>query len=146
MSGGVARTGATGRTELMSTFLRVLRFGLVGVLATLTHAGVSLASLRWLHLIPVAANGLGFCVAFFLSMAGHSLFTFRQPMTPAKAVRFATVAGSSAAFSSGVVLVGQHFSGLSPDVYLTAAALLTPAFNFVCHSLWTFRHPGEKAG
>ena len=131
--------------KLLPTLLRIVRFGIVGVTATLTHAGVSLASLHWLHVPPVVANGMGFCIAFLVSMAGHSLFTFRQKMTPAKAMRFTTVALSSVGFSSLVVLAGQHLTSLPPNIYLTAAALLTPAFNFVCHSLWTFSHRHEKA-
>lgn len=131
---------------MSATLFQILRFVIVGVLATVVHVLVSLGSLRYLHVPPLVANGFGFCVAISFSMAGHAFFTFRQPMTQAKAIRFTTVALGSVAFSSLLVFAGQHLSTLPPDVYLVGAAVLTPVFTYLCHSLWTFRHPEEKAG
>jgi putative flippase GtrA len=128
---------------MRARLLEVVRFVLVGVLATGVHIAVSLASLRLLHVPPLVANACGFCVGLFFSMAGHSLFTFRQPMTQAKAIRFTLVALSSVVFSSVLVFLGQRYSTLPADVYLVAAAVLTPVYTYLCHSLWTFRHPGE---
>lgn len=122
---------------------RVARFGLVGVLATLTHAGVSLAALRWGHFPPLGANAAGFCLAFVVSFCGHAFFTFDAPPTLGRAVRFTAVALTSALLSSGLVLAAQTWTSVRPDVYLPLVALFTPVFNFVVHSLWTFRRaPG----
>ena len=129
----------------MTTFYQIVRFGLVGVLATLVHVGVAWSSLHFLHVVPVAANFMGFCVAIAFSMGGHAMFTFRQALTPAKAMRFTVVSVSSLGFSSLLVLAGQHLSSLPEDAIVIGAALLTPAFTYMCHSLWTFRHPEERA-
>jgi hypothetical protein len=40
-----------------------------------------------------------------------------------------------------MVLAAQAWTPLRPDVYLPLIALFTPVFNFVVHSLWTFRRP-----
>jgi len=120
-----------------------VRFGLVGGLATLTHAGVALVALRWGHFAPVAANATGFAVAFVVSYCGHALFTFRARPDLARALRFTAVAVASMLVSSGLVLAADAWTPLRPDVYLPLVALFTPAFNFVLHSLWTFRRaPG----
>jgi putative flippase GtrA len=112
-----------------------------GVLATLTHAGVSVAALRWGGFPPLAANAAGFCVAFVVSFCGHAFFTFDASHTLGRALRFTVVALTSAALSSGLVLAAQAWTPVPPDVYLPLVALFTPVFNFVVHSLWTFRRP-----
>jgi putative flippase GtrA len=127
------------RPELLRLAARLVRFGIVGGLATVTHAGVSVAALRWLGFAPVFANIAGFCVAVVVSFCGHSLFTFRAQMSVPRAVRFVTVALSSVAVSSGLVLAADAWTTLRPDVYLPLVALCTPVFNFAAHSLWTFR-------
>jgi len=125
---------------------RLLRFGLVGGTATATHAGVALAALHWLHVAPVVANATGFCVAFVVSFAGHALFTFRARPTWTRALRFTIVALSSVLLSSGFVLAAGRWTALPATIYLPLAAVCTPLFTFVCHSLWTFRRgPGKVA-
>jgi putative flippase GtrA len=126
---------------LLADSWRIVRFGLVGLIATGVHTGVSLCVYRFLGLPPVVANGTGFCIALLFSMAGHSRFTFRQSLSWSRAARFVTVALSSVLFSSTVVLLAQHFTPLRPELYLAGAALLTAAFNFTLHSLWTFARP-----
>jgi putative flippase GtrA len=118
---------------------RLIRFGLVGGLATAIHAGVALAALRWLGFAPVLAHATGFCVAFVASFCGHSLVTFRTAPSMVRAARFTTVALSTAALSSAIVYALQTWSTLPPEWYLPAVALCIPALNFVLHSLWTFQ-------
>jgi putative flippase GtrA len=130
----------------MSRLSQIVRFGLVGVLATLVHMGVSLSAHRWLDAPPLLANSLGWCVAVGCSMAGHALFTFRQALTPARMLRFTLVSFASIAFSSLLVYAGEHLSRLPANVYLVGAPLLTPVFTYLCHSLWTFSHPKPRAG
>lgn len=119
------------------------RFGLVGGLATLIHAGVSVAALRWGQFPPLGANAAGFCVAFVVSFCGHAYFTFGARPTAGRAARFTAVALTSAMLSSGLVLAAQAWTALRPDIYLPLVALFTPVSNFILHSLWTFRRaPG----
>jgi putative flippase GtrA len=118
----------------------------VGVLATLVHISVAWPSVHLLHVPAVLANFMGFCVAVAFSMAGHAMYTFRQALTRAKAMRFSVVSLSSLGFSSLLVLALGHVTRLQPESIVILAALLTPAFTYLCHSLWTFRHPGEKIG
>jgi putative flippase GtrA len=124
----------------------MFRFGLVGALATLTHACCSVAALKLLGVPPVAANGIGFLVAFCVSMAGHALFTFRTHMSVQRALKFTLVALSAVAISSSIVLLADAYTSLAHDRILVIAAVSTPAFSFACHSLWTFRRPMQRAG
>jgi putative flippase GtrA len=102
---------------------------------------VSLAALRWGGLPPLAANACGFGVAFVVSFCGHAWFTFGARPSVGRALRFTAVAVTSAVVSSALVLAADAWTPLRPDAYLPLVALFTPAFNFVLHSLWTFRRP-----
>jgi putative flippase GtrA len=125
---------------------RMFRFGIVGVLATLTHACFSVGALKLLDVPPVVANGIGFLVAFCVSMAGHALFTFRTHMSVHRALKFTLVALSAVIISSSIVLLADAYTTLAHARILVIAAVSTPAFSFVCHSLWTFRRQMERAG
>lgn len=57
---------------------RVARFGLVGVAATLLHAGVLTLLKTGLQMATGPANLIGFLVAFGLSMYGQQRFTFQD--------------------------------------------------------------------
>lgn len=57
---------------------RVVRFGLVGIAATLLHAGVLALLKTGQQMASGPANPIGFLVAFGLSMYGQQRFTFQD--------------------------------------------------------------------
>lgn len=130
---------------MQKLLFRMLRFGIVGVLATAVHAGVSLAALNLLSVAPVVANGLGFLVAFSVSLVGHTFFTFRKQMSVGGTLRFCLVAASAGLLSSATVLLLDQFTALPHNLVLGIGAIVTPGFSFLSHSLWTFRHQPGKA-
>jgi putative flippase GtrA len=58
--------------------LRLFHFVLVGTLAALTHLGVVYLCVQFGHLAPLAANLIGWLVAFCVSFSGHFFVTFAQ--------------------------------------------------------------------
>jgi putative flippase GtrA len=132
--------------SIFDTAHRMLRFLLVGGLATFTHAFVSVGALHLLSVAPLVANGIGFLVAFSVSLAGHTFFTFRSQMSLERVLKFGLVAISAAAISSTIVLLADAYTSLSHDQILPLAAVSTPVFSYVCHSLWTFRLRVGKTG
>ena len=93
--------------------LLTLRFGLVGVLATLVHTGVAMTALSLLHR-PLLSNLFGFLAAFGVSFLGHALWTFKLESGRWRAARrFFVVSGCSFLFST-VVLAACVASGLLP--------------------------------
>jgi len=73
------------------------------------------------------------------------MFTFRTPMTASRALKFSLVAISGVCMSSAFVFLADIYSGLSRTVILALAAVATPLFTFMAHSLWTFRHVAHVA-
>ena len=87
--------------ERVHTAARIVRFGIVGVAATLTHALVLWAAVEFGGIRPTFATLLGFFTAFCVSYLGHYHFTFRSREPHARALpAFAFAAGSGAVLNA----------------------------------------------
>jgi putative flippase GtrA len=119
-------------------FRRLLRFGLVGGVATgiqyvilvvLVHAGVG----------PAVASAIGFVVSAFGNYLLNYHFTFRSRESHAPAaMKFVTLAAGGLAINFVLmhVLVGAGWYYLLAQVLATASVFM---WNFVGNSVWTFR-------
>ena len=66
---------------------QVVRFGVVGVLATLLQYGVYILLLRWMH--PAVANTVAYIVSFLFNYIASVRYTFRVQSTVRRGVGFA---------------------------------------------------------
>lgn len=111
----------------------------VGGTAALTHMGVF--ALTQARMWPELANALGFCIAFFVSFAGHRLLSFKDAGTSlgTSLGRFAVTA--LAGFVSNEVVFVLLLRGL--DLPALAALFVALVFaagqTFVLSRLWAFR-------
>jgi putative flippase GtrA len=119
----------------------LMKFGVVGVLATLVHVSVALAALSVLHQ-PLLANLCGFLAAFGVSFLGHAIWTFQLAEGRWRAARrFFVVSGCSFLFST-VVLAACVASGLlPPPVSLLVSIVVIPICNYVAARVWAFAKP-----
>lgn len=112
----------------------VLRFGVVGLAATLVHAMVLGAGL-WAGLPAAFANVVAFGVAVWVSYCGQSWWVFRRP--PRDMYRFAIVA------LVGLVLhaVGMpvlQLLGLGVWWAWLVLTVLVPGVGFFASRFWAF--------
>jgi putative flippase GtrA len=118
---------------------RLVRFGLVGGVATGVQYVILVALVRGTGMWPPAASALGFVVSAAGNYWSNYHFTFgsRQPHAPA-ALKFLILAGVglvlNAALMAMLVDLGWHY--LVAQVCVTAVVFL---WNFIGNSLWTFR-------
>ena len=111
----------------------------VGGSAALTHMTVfALAQhLMW----PELANALGFCVAFFVSFAGHRLLSFKDAATSVATSlrRFAVTA--LAGFASNELIFSLLLRGLEWPALLAlwVALVFAAGQTFVLGRFWAFR-------
>jgi putative flippase GtrA len=111
----------------------------VGGAAALTHMLVfTLAQARmW----PELANALGFCIAFFVSFAGHRLLSFKDAGTSVgtSLSRFAVTA--LAGFASNELIFVLLLRGLDMPALLAlfAALVFAAGQTFVLSRFWAFR-------
>ncbi len=130
----------------MSTEL--LRFGIVGVLATIVHYVVAVAAVELIGLVPVIANLVAFCCAFPVSFVGHLYWTFRGQTDGHSAQdrrhywgRFFVTALVGLGVSQLVVYVLADLLSVHHRIAFAAAILLAPATVFVLSKFWAFRAP-----
>jgi putative flippase GtrA len=119
-------------------------FIVVGSAAACTHLSAAAALVEALRMPPLAANVIGFGIAFVLSFWGHSRWTFplsRENIGPAR-VRFFAVA------LTGFVLNQTAYAAalrlLGPENYLIALAAVIAAVavsTFLLSKAWAFAQP-----
>jgi putative flippase GtrA len=115
-------------------------FGVVGVTAMLVHLGtVSLMFVPWgIH--PLAANVLGFLIAFQVSHAGHRALTFRPSTVSAShtRLRFFAVAVGSFLVNEAMYASLLHFTTLDYRIALAIVLVVVAALTFFLARNWAF--------
>jgi putative flippase GtrA len=121
-----------------------LKFGIVGIAATVTHV---IAFFLWIEVAemrPLGANIAAFCVAVTVGFTGHFYWTFRphgaQDSKPWKAglVKFAVVSLSGLALYSLAVYIVVNVLAL-PYLYAVVLMLVVvPPCTFILSKFWAF--------
>lgn len=116
---------------------QLLRFGLVGGLATLVHLGVAwLSLLTWPAANPFVINLIAFLVAFQVSFWGHARFTFRQQ---GSAWRFMGVTLGGFTLNNALLWLFLTLGIQSPFLAICLAVFFVPLFVFTASRLWVFK-------
>jgi putative flippase GtrA len=118
---------------------RLVRFALVGGVATGIQYGVLIVLVREAGVWPTVASAIGFVVSAGCNYLLNYHFTFRSSHSHSTAVvKFLTLAAVGLAINSTLmqVLVGAGWHYLLAQVCATAVVFL---WNFAGNSLWTFR-------
>jgi len=123
---------------MIARLLEALRFGSVGIGATLIHAltGLGLVSLG---AYPEIANITGFGVAFCFAAAAHAFWTFLPNGETVRSVgRYAIVAVFG--FIASALVMGVALSAeWSPVLAQLAAVLIVPPISYFASAFWAFR-------
>lgn len=125
--------------RLLREAYTALRFGIVGILATLTHFGV-LAGMLGLGVGPVLSNATAYVLAVAVSFLGHHFWTYRAggPLLPSF-LRFMSASGAAFLVST-LLLVFLIRVVLLPDaVAAFFAAAVVPVITFIAFRIWVFR-------
>ena len=119
---------------------RIIRFGMVGVAATLTHIAVANAALAFLIVSPYASSAVGFAVAFAVSYLGHYHFTFAKDSGHGQSLpRFFLVALTGFLGSLLVLKVIAAPGAIPQAVSLTLSILVIPGLTYLAARVWAFR-------
>jgi putative flippase GtrA len=121
-------------------------FVLVGVLATATQVGMSLAAQRWLGAEAMVASLIGYAGSVGVSYFGNSRFTFRRPaLSGAQFAKFATISLAGLAINLAVVFVCTHGLGWALWMAMIPVVMVVPASTFVMSKFWAFRVAAPEA-
>ncbi|MGF1543873.1 MAG: GtrA family protein [Parvularculaceae bacterium] len=122
---------------MTNEFFRLVRYFIVGSLATATHFCIAYALAR---VVPVgAAAAAGAAVGFFVSLTGHHFFTFRSRAPLFRSAwRFLLAFGITAGATALVAETTEHFVGGSLIPVLASIAA-GPFISFPLARFWVFR-------
>lgn len=121
---------------------QMMRFGVVGALATFVHMviGFLLIGSGW-H--PLSANLIAFATAFLVSFIGHLGYSFAdQEVNPTHAFRrFAVVALTGFICNEALLFILILTSILSASIALWVSTIFAAALTFSLSRTWAFRAP-----
>ncbi len=133
------------RDTLLHTFWQLVRFGIIGVAAAITHYLVALLLVSK-GILPGWANLFAFITAFWVSYFGHRYFSFQahdlehQQTLP----RFLLVAVIGFVFNETLLLSMLRYTSISMQMGLPVIIVLTAAMTFVLSRFFAFRQSQDS--
>lgn len=125
---------------------RILKFGGVGIVATLAHYSVATAFAELGGLSMVSANLLGWLVGLVVSWYGHRHITFsKAEFGRASPLAFTAISVFAIGVSSCVAYV-MHLLAAPAYIGLLFAIGIIPAITFLGHRFVVFRHKLPQPG
>ncbi|CAG9245482.1 Putative flippase GtrA (Transmembrane translocase of bactoprenol-linked glucose) [Paraburkholderia unamae] len=115
---------------------RIIRFGMVGVMATGVHVSVAWSVFNWLVRDATIANVAAFVVANIVSFLMQTLWSFSSRPSVARFSRFATVSAAGFLAAATIPWVCGRQAIWLPTV---AVVVCIPALSYVLHARWTYR-------
>jgi putative flippase GtrA len=127
---------------------QIIRFGFVGISATIVHY---CTALLLANMIPLAyANPVGFILAFSVSYFGHLRLTFgirnNETNHAVRLPRFLVVSLLGFVVGQMVLLGSTHLRMFPEWLSLLVAVATVPVTTFVVSRSWVFRTPGSRVG
>lgn len=120
--------------------LTILRFGSVGVIATVVHILVVWVLLNHTRLPALISNAIAFLTAFGVSFFGHYFWTFQNPGNPGRAIRrFLLISTGGFAMNTLLLAAMLRIGWLSPFASAVVSVAIIPLVTFLASRLWGFR-------
>ena len=107
----------------------VVRFGLVGVAATLLQYAVYLLLNGWM--LPEMANAIGYAVSFVFNYVATTHFTFRVASTVRRGAGFALAHAVNFLLQTGLLSLSLHAFDIGRNVALLPVLCICVPVNFL---------------
>lgn len=117
-----------------------VRFGIVGVAATLSYAVIGLA-LAHVGVPVLLGNALAYALSFAVSYLGHYTWSFQTAASHRSALpRFAATQAGGLGLNTVIIAVLMHF-GLPYVLAMPVAIVAVPVVVYFVSKFWVFRSP-----
>jgi putative flippase GtrA len=127
--------------KILDEFWRVVRFSIVGIVATAAHVSVAIIAVSVAGVFPVVGSVIGFLAAFMISYYGHSRFTFAVAgQSRDELLRFGIAGLVSFILSTIVVWVLTSILRVDSKSALVATGIIVPISNYLINRFWVFLH------
>jgi putative flippase GtrA len=120
--------------------LRIGRFGLVGITATLVYAASSLLSVRELGVTTVVGTTIGYLLSTIISYFGHMGFSFSVESDHGDYLpKFALLSVISYGINVGMVILIVDYLQFPYSVAVAVLTVMIPIINYLLSRFWVFR-------
>lgn len=119
--------------------MQIIKFAVVGGLATLIHYLVAVLCIELLLLPALLANAVAYITAVGCSYFGHTFFTFQAQHSTQSAIKFIIVSLSAFALSQAILQTLTIYSTLGHRFILLIVVFSIPAFSFVLNKYWVYK-------
>ena len=120
--------------------IRLVRYALIGVCATLVHAAILWLLVTYAELRPSIATILGFLTAFSVSYLGHYHFTFQSTEPHGRALpRFLAVALCGVFLNGLIFIIVDEGFNLDYWIAFAIAVIIVPVFGFALSGRVAFK-------
>ncbi|GAC1377514.1 MAG: GtrA family protein [Aquirhabdus sp.] len=136
----------TEQKTLTETIGQLMRFGVIGVIAAVTHYCIAIF-LTNNQVAAAWANLVAFVIAFWVSYFGHRYFSFdagdisHQQTLP----RFILVAVFGFILNESLLLLMLHFTKISIALGLPFIIIITAIFTFILSRQFAFDTSGTRS-
>lgn len=121
-------------------FLQFIRFGLVGIISTLTHMGTLIFLVELLEFNPIIASTVGFILAVIISYFLNYRFTFRVHGGHFHHFpRYAVVCIVGFSLNTGIMFLTVNILKWWYVAGQICTLLVVPVSNFTLNKFWTFK-------
>lgn len=132
-------------SQLIGQLGEWLRFGLVGILATLTYLLFSVSTI-FFAMPPYQANLIGYIASVSISYFGHAKFSFRSSRSHREQLpRFILVALTTFGLTNLVMYLVTGILDRDPLLAMVFVAVSIPGITWVLSRFWVFREPQESS-
>ncbi|NMM00862.1 GtrA family protein [Paraburkholderia sp. RP-4-7] len=118
--------------------IKVLRFGVSGLLATGLHAAVAMTLIMRAGTQPALANALAFACSTGISYLMNTFWSFSSFPALANVWRFATVSLGGLTLTA-LVAHATELAGGGPGLGIAMVVCVVPPVTFIAHRWWTYR-------
>lgn len=124
-----------------------VRFGLVGIFATVTHVALFVTLIEWLGIGTAGANVLAYLAACLVGYSGHSAWTFRVradirfQLQPATLTRFLIASLCGLGLNALVVHIVVEVLKMPYLYAIPFMATIVPVTVFALNRYWVFSGP-----
>lgn len=134
------------RSGLLSEFWRLVRFSMIGGLATGVYLLAALIAVEGLGVSPMIGAAIGFCASFVVSFLGHFRFTFAMSGRYRDYVlKFAVSSLVSFLMSTLAMWLATKMLMIDYRIALIAIAIIIPICSYLVNRFWVFLHPTDPA-
>ena len=117
----------------------IVRFGVVGIAATLVHYLVLSAGVEFAGADPVMMTAIAFLCAMGVTYAGQSIWVFRVRRYDApRLIRFGISVLAGLAGNAAIMGATVHLLRLDYTIGFVAGLILVPAATYLLNKKWVF--------